>query len=163
MVLGMTLPMFTLVHVIISLIAIALGIVVMARFLSGREWDTATLGFLVMTALTNITGFLFPFKGVTPGIVLGVLGTVSLAVAVLTRYALHLKWRRTYVIAICISLYFNVFVLIVQSFEKTPALHALAPTQKEPPFALAQGVVLAAFVIATVFAAKKFRGKLQTA
>jgi hypothetical protein len=80
-----------------------------------------------------------------------------LAIAVVTRYLLHLTWRKIFVIAACMALYFNVFVLVVQSFEKVPSLRALAPTQKEPPFAVAQIVVLLLFVVLTSFAAKRFR------
>ena len=81
--------------------------------------------------------------------------------AVVARYAGDLAgaWRRTYVISAIVSLYFNVFVLVVQSFEKVPALHALAPTGKEAPFAIVQLLVLAAFVVLGVMAAKKFRAQ----
>jgi hypothetical protein len=80
-----------------------------------------------------------------------------LAIAVVTRYLLHLTWRKTFVIAACMAVYFNVFVLVVQSFEKVPALRAIAPTQKEPSFAVAQGVVLLLFMVLTTFAVKRFR------
>ena len=82
---------------------------------------------------------------------------VVLAVAILTRYFLHLAWIKTYVVAACLLLYFNVFVLVVQSFEKIPALRAIAPTQKEPPFAIAQIAVLLFFAVLTIFAVKRFR------
>ena len=93
----------------------------------------------------------------TPAIKLGITSTVVLAVATLTRYYLHLTWRKTYVISACLALYFNVFVLVVQSFEKVPPLRAIAPTQKEPPFAIAQIAVLLFFVVLTTFAVKRFR------
>jgi hypothetical protein len=95
---------------------------------------------------------------VTPGIVIGVLSLIVLAVAVVARYGLHWKglWRPTYVIAASVALYFNVFVLIVQSFQKVPALHVLAPTQKEPPFGITQLAVLILFVVATVVAVRRF-------
>ena len=157
MVLGMSLRAFTFLHVAISLVAIASGLAVIAGFLTGRKLDRTTILFLVTTALTCLTGFLFPFHGVTPGIVLGVIGLVSVAISAVTRYQLHLAWRKSYVIAACASLYFNVFVLTVQLFEKVPALHALAPTQKEPPFAIAQLVVLTAFIIMTVLSVRRFR------
>ncbi len=58
-----------------------------------------------------------------------------------------------------ISLYLNVFVLVVQLFQKVPALKAMAPTQSEPPFAVTQLVVLALFVLLTIVAVIKFRGE----
>jgi hypothetical protein len=157
MVLGMSLETFTLIHVVISLVGIASGIIVMYGFFTNRRLDLWTAVFLVTTALTSLTGFLFPFKGVTPGIKLGIISLVVLAVAIVTRYVLHLAWRKTYVIAACMALYFNVFVLVVQSFEKVSALKVLAPTQKEPPFAVAQIAVLLLFVVVTIFAVKRFR------
>jgi uncharacterized membrane protein YdcZ (DUF606 family) len=138
MVLGMSLQTFTLIHVLISLAGIASGIVVLYGFLVNKRLDRWTAVFLVTTALTSLTGFLFPFMGTTPAIRLGVISLVVLAIAIATRYPLHLSWRKTYVITACAVLYFNVFVLVVQSFEKVPQLKAIAPTQKEPPFAIAQ-------------------------
>jgi hypothetical protein len=157
MVLGISLHTFTLIHVVISLLGIASGFIVMYGFLTNRRLDRCVVVFLTTTALTSITGFLFPFTGVTPAIKLGVISLVVLAVTMVTRYPLHLAWRKTYVITACAALYFNVFVLIVQSFEKVPALKALAPTQTEPPFAIAQVLVLALFVVLSVFAVKRFR------
>lgn len=159
MVLGMSLQVFTLIHVLISLAGIASGLVVLYGFLTNKRLDGWTAAFLTTTALTSITGFLFPFKGVTPAIKLGVISLAALALAIVTRYALHLAWRKTYVITACAALYFNVFVLVVQSFEKVPVLKALAPTQKEPPFATAQLAVLAIFVVLTVFAVRRFRAE----
>ena len=129
----------------------------MYGFLTNRRLDRYEVVFLTTTALTSITGFLFPFAGVTPAIKLGVISLVVLAVTIVTRYPLHLAWRKTYVISACAALYFNVFVLIVQFFEHVPALKALAPTQSEPPFAIAQIVVLALFVVLTVIAVRRFR------
>jgi hypothetical protein len=102
---------------------------------------------------------LFPFNGITPAIKLGIISLVVLAIAILTRYPLHLAWRKTYVISACAALYFNVFVLVAQSFEKVPALHAIAPTQKEPPFAITQLAVLVLFIVLTAFAVKRFKGE----
>jgi hypothetical protein len=95
--------------------------------------------------------------GVTPGIKLGVISLAVLAIAIVTRYVLHLAWRKTYVLAASTALYLNVFVLVVQSFEKVPALRAIAPTQKEPPFAIAQIAVLVLFIVLTIVSVKKFR------
>jgi hypothetical protein len=141
MVLGMSLETFTLIHVLISLAGIASGIAVMYGFLTSQRFDRWTSIFLFTTGLTSLTGFLFPFMGVTPAIKLGIISLLVLTLAIVTRYFLHLAWRKTYVIAACTALYFNVFVFVVQSFEKVPPLNATAPTQKEPPFAVAQIVL----------------------
>ena len=157
MVLGMSLQTFTLIHVLISLAGIASGIIVLYGFLTNKRLDRWTAVFLVTTVLTSLTGFLFPFMGTTPAIKLGVISLVVLAITIVTRYPLHLAWRKTYVITACAVLYFNVFVLVVQSFEKVPQLRAIAPTQKEPPFAIAQIFVLVLFVVLTILAVKRFR------
>jgi len=157
MVLGISLHTFTLIHVFISLVGIASGLIVVYGFLTNQRLDRWTAVFLTTTALTSITGFLFPLTEATPAIELGVISLVVLAVAIVARYPLHLAWRKTYVITACAALYFNVFVLVVQSFQKVPALRTLAPTQTEPPFAIAQIAVLAIFVALTVFAVKRFR------
>jgi hypothetical protein len=158
MILGLTTSTFTLLHVLISLVGIGSGLVVMYGLLTANRLNRCTMLFLVSTALTSITGFLFPNDHVTPGIVVGVLSLIVLAVAVVGRYALRLRgaWRSIYVVSASIALCFNVFVLVVQSFEKVPALRALAPTQKEPPFGITQLLVLAAFAVATGFAVKRF-------
>ena len=157
MVLGLSLQTFTLIHVVISLVGIVAGLVVLFGFLGNRRLDGWTALFLITTALTSVTGFLFPFKGITPGINVGIISVIVLAIAAVARYPLQLRWKKTYVIAACIALYFNVFVLVVQSFEKIATLRALAPTQKEPPFAIAQICVLAAFVALTTLAVRRFQ------
>jgi hypothetical protein len=159
MVLGMSLETFTIVHVIISLIAIASGLIVLFGMIAGKRLDGFNALFLTTTVLTSVTGFGFTIHGITPAIVLGILSLIVLAIAIFARYGRHLAggWRRTYVISASIALYFNCFVLVVQSFLKVPALHALAPTQKEPPFAIAQLTLLVLFVVLTIVAAKKFR------
>jgi len=161
MVWGMSLETFTLVHVIISLIAIASGLIVLFGMISGKRLDGFTALFLVTTVLTSVTGFGFPIHGMTPAIDLGIISVIVLAIAIFARYGRHLAgaWRKTYVISASIALYFNCFVLVVQLFEKVPALHALAPTQKEPPFGIAQLTLLVLFVALTVIAARKFRSE----
>jgi K+-transporting ATPase A subunit len=155
------LSLFTKLHVVISLIGIVSGLVVMFGLLVGRRLNGWTALFLISTVLTSVTGFLFPFHGVTPAIVVGIISLVLLAIAIVARYGRHLAgtWRWIYVVTAMTSLYLNVFVLIVQLFQKVPALKALAPTQSEPPFAVTQLVVLALFVLLTIIAAIKFRGE----
>lgn len=158
MIVGLTTPTFTLLHVLISLVGIGSGLVVMYGLLTANRLNRWTMLFLVTTTLTSLTGFLFPNEHVTPGIVVGVLSLIVLAVAVVGRYTFRLNgaWRSIYVISASVALYFNVFVLVVQSFEKVPALRALAPTQKEPPFGITQLLVLAAFAVVTGFAVRRF-------
>lgn len=159
MILGMKTSRFTLLHVLISLVGIGSGFVVMYGLLTARRLNRWTVLFLASTAATSITGFLFPFEHVTPGIIVGVLSLIVLGISVVARYNLHLKGiaRPLYVVCASVALYFNVFVLVAQLFEKSPALRALAPTPKEPPFAIAQLLVLAAFVVFTEIAVRRFR------
>ena len=166
MILGMSTATFTAIHVLISLVGILSGLVVMYGFLNANRLERWTQLFLATTALTSLTGFLFPNEHITPGIVIGILSMIILAIAAGARYGLRMRglWRPAFVISAAIALYFNVFVFVVQSFEKVPALRALAPTQKEPPFGITQLLVLILFVAATVFAVKRFRpAALQTA
>jgi hypothetical protein len=159
MILGMSTATFTLLHVLISLVGIGSGLFLMYGFFTANRLDRWTQLFLATTALTSLTGFLFPNEHITPGIVVGVLSMIVLVVAAAARYGLGMRgpWRPIYVITAATALYFNCFVLVVQSFEKVPALRALAPTQKELPFQIAQLALLILFVAATVFAVKRFR------
>jgi hypothetical protein len=159
MILGMSLRTFTYLHVYISLIAIGAGFIVVYGMLAARRVPLLTTVFLFMTALTSLTGFLFPFKGVTPAIVLGILSLIVLVIAIIARRRSQTSgiWRGTYVISSILALYFNFFVLIVQSFQKIPTLHALAPTQSELPFKLAQLLTLIIVIALTTMAFKKYR------
>jgi len=150
---------FTIIHVIISLIAIGSGFIVLIGLLAGRLLDGWTAFFLAMTAATSVTGFFFPFYGFTPAIGVGIISLVVLAIALVARYARHLAgaWRWIYAVSAMAALYLNFFVLIVQSFQKIPALKALAPTQSEPPFLVAQVLALLLFVVLMILAAIKFR------
>ncbi len=158
MILGMSIATYTFLHVLISLAGIGSGFIVMFGFLTGKRLDGWTAVFLTTTALTSITGFGFPVTHLLPSHILGILSLVILAVTIPARYMFHLAgaWRRTYVIGASVALYLNVFVAVVQAFLKVPALHALAPTQKEPPFLVAQLIVMAIFIVLTVLAAKRF-------
>jgi hypothetical protein len=141
-------PIQTAAHVVISLIAIVSGAVVSYGFLAAKRLDLWTAVFLATTVLTSVTGFIFfPLERFTPAIGIGIISLIVLAVAILARYHYRLagRWRAAYVIASVVAFYFNVFVLVAQLFDKVSALTALAPTQSEPPFAVAQLVVLVAF------------------
>jgi hypothetical protein len=162
MILGMSTGTYTLLHVLISLVGIGSGLVVMFGFLTGKRLDGWTALFLVTTVLTSVTGFGFPVDHLLPSHIIAILSLVILAIAILARYVFHLSgaWRSTYVVTAAIALYLNVFVLVVQTFMKVPAVHALAPTQKEPPFLIAQIVVMLIFIGLTVLAVKKFHIEL---
>jgi len=159
MVFGMSLATYTAAHVAISLVGIGSGLVVLFGLLKGKNFRGWAGLFLATTVATSVTGFGFPAEHFLPSHGVGILSLIALvgAIAALYRFRLAGGWRRTYVICAVVALYFNCFVLVVQSFEKVDALKALAPTQSEPPFAIAQLVVLALFVFAGIQAAKRFR------
>ena len=162
MIAGLSIENFTILHTAISLIAIASGLIVLAGMLRARRLPDWTAVFLVTTILTSVTGFMFPINGLTPAIVFGLISIVILVIALAALYLKHLSgaWRWIYVTTALLALYLNVFVLIVQSFQKLPALQKLAPTQSEPPFLIAQAVALIAFLILGAMAARKFRPDL---
>lgn len=159
MILGMS--TFTFVHVVLSLVGIVAGLVVMIGFLTARKFGRWTALFLASTLATCLTGFGFPFTQILPSHVVGIICLAVLAVAIAARYWFKLlgAWRWLYVIAAMTALYFNVFVLVAQFFAKLPALHVLAPTQSEPPFLIAQLVVLLLFLALGAAAVVKFRIK----
>lgn len=161
MILGMSTSTFTLIHVLISLTGIASGFVVIFGFLNGRCLDGWTGIYITASLLTSVTGFAFSFERLLPSHILGLLSLTVLTIALFARNVFHLAgwWRLIFVVTIAMALYFNCFAAVVQSFAKIPALKAVAPTQTEPPFVVAQGVVLAIFVVLTYLAAKRFRGQ----
>lgn len=158
MILGMSTHVFTVVHVIISLIGIASGLIVLFAMFGSRRLGGWTALFLFTTILTNVTGFLFPINGFTPAFGVGVISTVILLIALIARYGKHLAgaWRWIYVVMAVTALWFNVFVLIVQSFLKVPALLALAPNGNEPPFLIVQAAALVFFVVTGFIAVRRF-------
>ena len=151
---------YTLVHVAISLVGIFSGFVVVSGMLRAQRLDASTSVFVATTVATSSTGFGFPFDHLLPSHIVGIISLIVMAVAILARYGYKLAgpWRRTYVVTATMALYFNVFVLVVQLFQKVPALKAMAPTQSEPPFAITQLVVLAAFAFLGFRADRGFRG-----
>jgi hypothetical protein len=158
MILGLSIETFTQLHTVISLIAIVAGLIALAGMLRSARPGWVTHLFLATTALTTITGFLFPISVFTPALGTGVVSTALLIPAFAGLYALHLAgaWRWIYAITAIAALWLNCFVLVVQSFQKIPALFDLAPTQSEPPFLIAQGVVFVGFIIAGYLAVKRF-------
>jgi hypothetical protein len=163
MILGMSISMFTTVHTIISLIAIVAGLIVLFGLLRGTNSAAWTALFLLTTVLTSVTGFMFPRTAVTPAQIVGGLSLVVLVLAILAFYLFHLKgaWRWIYVVTATSALYLNVFVLVVQSFQKLSFLHPLAPTQSEPPFLIAQTLVLVLFIVAGFLGVRRFHPMVQ--
>jgi hypothetical protein len=159
MILGMTISTFTLVHVLLSLAGIGSGFIVVYGLLTRQRLDGWTALFLTTTALTSLTGFLFPVEHLLPSHVVGIISLVVLAVAIVARYAQRLAgaWRWIYVVCAVLALYLNSFVAVVQSFLKVPSLKALAPTQKEPPFLVAQLAVMAIFMVLGTLAVRRFQ------
>ena len=164
MILGMSLSTFVLVHVIISLVGIAAGFIVMFGMLGSNRMPGLTAIFLLLTILTSATGFLIPpllFEKLLPSHMIGVLSLILLAIACYALYGQKLSgsWRWIFVVTALLAQYFNVFVLVIQSFLKVGPLHALAPSvpPSEPPFAIVQGIVLVFFAIVIIGAVRRFR------
>jgi hypothetical protein len=159
MILGMSTSAFTLLHVLISLAGIGTGLIVMYGFLTGKRLEGWTAIFLTTTVLTSVTGFFFPIEHLLPSHKVGILSLVILVIAIAARYVFRMRgvWRAIYVVGAALALYLNCFVAVVQAFLKVPALKAMAPTQKEPPFLVAQLLVLVVFVGLTIVAARRFR------
>jgi hypothetical protein len=156
----MSLSTFTTVHTLISLLAIALGLVWVADLLRGRQSALVAGLFLLTTILTSVTGFMFPASAVTPAHIVGAISLVALAAAVAALYIFRLRgiWRPVYIVTAVLALYLNVFVGVVQAFQKIGPLHTLAPTQSEPPVAIAQTFVLVLALIVGWLAVRRFRG-----
>lgn len=149
---------FTWVHVIISLVGIVTGFVVIKGMLASQRLDDWTAVFLATTVLTSVTGFGFPFEKILPSHIVGIISLVVLLIAIVARYAFGMGggWRPTYVVAALVAQWLNVFVLVAQLFNKVTALRALAPTQSEPPFLIAQTVVMVLFIITGIAALRRF-------
>lgn len=159
MVLGLSLATFTAVHVVLSLIALAIGIAVVAAMAAGKEPGGWTHLFLAITTTISVTGFLFPFDGkVLPSHITGVISLAVLAIAYLAYYQFKMagRWRATYIVTAVIAFYLNAFVAVVQAFLKLEPLKSLAPTQSEPPFQAAQGALLLVVIAMGYLAVKKY-------
>ena len=146
-------------HTVVSLIALVAGLVVVVGMLSGQTMPTATALFLATAVTTSATGFLFPVDRVLPSHIFGVVSLLALGAAILGRYVFGYagRWRITYVLCVVLATYLDAFVAVVQVFLKIPVAHELAPTQGEPPFAAAQGLLLLAFALLAILAGKRFR------
>jgi hypothetical protein len=162
MILGMSVSTFTTLHVMISLIGIVTGLVALLGMLGGKSLGGWTAVFLATTVLTSVTGFLFPFTKLLPSHVVGIISLIVLAAALLALYVFRLDgpWRWIYVVGAVLALYLNVFVAVVQAFQKLAFLQPLAPTQAEAPFIVAQVVVLAIFAALGFLAVKRFHPQM---
>jgi hypothetical protein len=149
----------TSVHTAISVIGILSGAFVLLGLAGNRSPGWMTAVFLGSTILTSVTGFLFPISGITPAVLFGLISLPLLAAAVAALYGFGMRgaWRPIYVITAIVAFYLNAFVGVFQSFQKIGALHALAPTQSEPPFVIAQVVLLIVVIAAAVAALLRFR------
>jgi hypothetical protein len=158
MILGMSIPLFTIVHTVLSLIGILAGIVILFGMFGSNRLPGWTAVFLATTVLTCVTGFFFPRDHILPSHIVGIITLVVLAIAIVAVYVYRLAgpWRWIYVVSAVVSLYLNTFVAVVQAFLKVPFVNALAPTQAEPPFAIAQGIVLVLFVVLGIVAVRSF-------
>lgn len=156
---GLSLATFTMVHVIISLVAIAAGYVVVCQFLNSRPLGVWNSTFISATVLTTVTGFMFPNLTLTPAVITGIISSIVLAIALYAFYAKHMsgKWRATYIVTAIVALWLNSFVLVVQTFQKIAFFRALAPTQSEPPFLIAQIALLGLIVVLGFLAVRRFR------
>ena len=165
MILGLSIAAFTQLHVAISLIGIVSGLIVLYGMLSGQRMPGWTALFLITTVLTSVTGFMFPAVAVTPAAIFGFISLAVLAVALLALYVFHANgaWRWIYVVTAVLALYLNVFVLVVQAFQKISFLHPLAPTGSEPPFLVAQTVVLLIFLGLGFLAVRRFHPEAMAA
>ncbi|MBB5573138.1 MULTISPECIES: hypothetical protein [Rhizobium] len=151
-----------LIHVIISLIAIVAGVIVAEGLISVKRHERSTLVYMVTILLTSLTGFLFPFNGVTPGILFGIITVLLFIPTAIARYKQRMAgvWRLVFIVGSLLMLYLNCVVLIVQSFQKIPFLNALAPTGNEPPILAVQTVLLVAFLIVGFLSVRRFRPSL---
>jgi hypothetical protein len=164
MIFGMSIATFTSVHVVISLVGIFTGLVVVFGMFSSNKLDGWTALFLATTVLTSATGFFFPTEHILPSHIVGIISLAVLAIAIYALYSRHLagSWRWIYVVGAVVALYLNVFVGVVQAFQKIPFLSALAPTQSDPPFIIAQVVVLGIFVVLAIVALRSFHPPTDT-
>jgi hypothetical protein len=159
MILGMSIAAFTLAHVVLSLVAIGTGCVVVFGLLTARRLPFWTALFFASAVLTSLTGFLFPFNGMTLSLEMEIPILALLMVAAVGRYSRDLAgaWRHTYVVCVLTALYFSIVVLVEQIFFRVLPPTTRAPQRPGPPLELAQLAVFAAFFLVTRLALKRFR------
>jgi hypothetical protein len=146
-------------HTAISLVAIVAGLVVSADLLRGRIARLPTDTFLVTAIATSVTGYFFPFSGVTPAMIVGAVALAILALVLLARHQFRFRgaWRWIYAIGTVASLYLLLFVLVVQMFRH---IEVLQPYDGQAPFQAAQLAVLVAMIALGVLAVRRFQPSL---
>jgi hypothetical protein len=149
---------FTLFHTALSLIQFVSGFVVVFALMGSRDGGTWMPVYLASGIATSVTGFMFPVSGFLPSHAFGILSLALFAVILLARYKFHLAgaWRGIFVASLVLTVYLDAFVAIVQAFLKIPSLHALAPNGSEPPFAIAQAILLVLFIALGVIASRSY-------
>jgi hypothetical protein len=159
MILGM--DWLTLIHVLISLVGVLTGLVLLLALMGGRNPQNWAAWFLISTILTSVTGYFFPITKLTPAQIVGAISLIALALAVYALYGRGLsgRWRGTYVVTVTLALYLNIFVLVIQSFQKIPPLRAIAPGNPPsgPAFMITQLVVLLVLILGGWKAFRTFR------
>ncbi|HYA21038.1 MAG TPA: hypothetical protein VEG25_10395 [Burkholderiales bacterium] len=165
MILGLSVAAFTMLHVVLSLVGIFSGAVVLYNMFSSKNVGGWTAVFLATTVLTSVTGFFFPRDQILPSHIVGIVSLIALAIAIVALYVYRImgRWRWIYVASALLALYLNVFVGVVQAFLKVPFLNALAPTQSDPPFIIAQAIVMLGFVVLGIMAVRLFHPKADMA
>lgn len=158
------LSLYTIVHVVMSLVGIGSGIFVMVGFLTSQRLDRSTSFFLATTTLTSVTGFGFPAEHITPAHIVGILSLSVLGLAVYARSVRHLQgnWRGLFIISSSIAFYLNAFVLVVQLYLKVPVLKAIAPSQTEPAFVISQSILIVGFIILALLSLKRFHPAFES-
>lgn len=147
------------IHTWLSLVALGAGAVVIVDLIRRQQFPAWTAAFLLTAVATSTTGFALPFTNVLPSHIVGGIALAVLALALLAQYRFRLvgAWGWVYAVAAIASVYLLAFVAAAQAFLKIPSLKALAPTGTEAPFAVAQGVILLAFVALAVAAVRMSR------
>jgi hypothetical protein len=149
---------FTLFHTALSLIQLVSGIIVVFALMGSRDGGPWMPTYLVSGIATSVTGFMFPVSAFLPSHAFGILSLVLFAIILLARYKLHLAgaWRWIFTASLVLTVYLDAFVAVVQAFLKIPSLHALAPNGSEPPFAIAQGILLVLFIAFGIIASRSY-------
>ena len=158
------LGLFTAVHTSLSVIALLSGALTIRHLFRGSAESMSVYIFLVTAAATSVTGFYFPFHGMTPALGVGIVAVWVLAWTLFAQLLARQSafWVVNFAVGLVVSEYLLVFVAIAQAFNKVPALHAMAPTLKEAPFGAAQFVVLVIFVLLAIVVARRSKARVRS-
>ena len=158
MILGMSLQAFVASHVILSLVALASGVVVVRHLLAARVPPGITALFLATTVATSVGGFLFPFRQIGLGHIVGTMSLFVLLPTVMALYGFRLAgaWPWIYASGAVAALYLNTVIAVTQIFAKAPLLRPFATGLTAPAYLLTQAAVALLFVVLGVLAARRF-------